>query len=162
MKTRSAERVSGFRRGRQITVIGKNVPNPIETFEETQFPKYIMDPLRASGFTSPTSIQCQGKDIYLLIIVWPAALSGRDLVGVAETGSGKTLAYALPAIVHINGQRLLEPGEGPVVLVMVPTRELATQIHKECEKFSATCQISTAAIYGGAERATQQRLLQRG
>ncbi len=83
-------------------------------------------------------------------------------MGVAETGSGKTLAYALPGIVHINGQRLLEPGEGPIVLVLVPTRELATQIQKACEVFAASCQISTIAIFGGAERAGQQRLLQRG
>jgi ATP-dependent RNA helicase DDX5/DBP2 len=83
-------------------------------------------------------------------------------VGIAETGSGKTLAYALPAIVHINGQRLLEPGEGPIVLVMVPTRELAVQIHKECDKFMASCQISAAAVYGGVDRASQQRALQRG
>ena len=93
---------------------------------------------------------------------WPVVLSGRDLVGVAETGSGKTLGYAIPAIIHINGQRLLERGEGPIVLVMVPTRELAVQIQSECQKFASVCQISTAAVYGGSDRAMQHQLLQRG
>lgn len=46
--------------------------------------------MRAQGFSKPTAIQSQG---------WPIALSGRDLVGVAQTGSGKTLAYMLPAMV---------------------------------------------------------------
>jgi ATP-dependent RNA helicase DDX5/DBP2 len=43
------------------------------------------------------------------------ALSGRDVVGQAETGSGKTLAYLLPAVVHINAQPYLSPGDGPIV-----------------------------------------------
>lgn len=54
-----------------------------------------MNELNKQGFKEPTSIQSQG---------WPMALSGRDLIGLAETGSGKTLAYLLPAIVHINAQ----------------------------------------------------------
>ena len=78
------------------------------------------------------------------------ALLGRDLIGLAETGSGKTLAYLLPAVVHINAQPFLgdkilqllssmsviltaaekdsvvaESGDGPIVLVLAPTRELA-------------------------------------
>ena len=56
------------------------------------------------------------------------ALSGRDLIGLAETGSGKTCAYLLPAIVHIRAQPKLEYGDGPIALVIAPTRELAVQI----------------------------------
>ena len=59
------------------------------------------------------------------------ALSGRDVVGIAATGSGKTLSFILPAIVHINAQEYLRPGDGPIALVIAPTRELATQIEKE-------------------------------
>lgn len=59
---------------------------------------------------------------------WPVASSGRDLVGVAETGSGKTLAYLMPAIVHIAAQPEVEQGDGPVALVLVPTRELSQQV----------------------------------
>ena len=56
------------------------------------------------------------------------ALSGRDMIGIAATGSGKTLAYLLPAVVHINAQPYLERGDGPIVLALAPTRELAVQI----------------------------------
>ncbi|KAF9625311.1 hypothetical protein IFM89_021250 [Coptis chinensis] len=59
------------------------------------------------------------------------ALKGRDLVGIAETGSGKTLSYLLPALVHVMAQPRLVQGEGPVVLVLAPTRELAVQIQEE-------------------------------
>jgi len=65
---------------------------------------------------------------------WPIALAGRDMVGIAETGSGKTLAFLLPAIVHINAQPYLSKGDGPIVLILAPTRELAVQIQDECSK----------------------------
>jgi len=91
------------------------------------------------GFKTPTPIQAQG---------WPMALSGRDLVGIAETGSGKTMAYVLPAIVHINAQPLLEPGDGPIVLILAPTRELALQIQEECKKFGKSSRIRSTCIYG--------------
>jgi superfamily II DNA/RNA helicase len=52
-----------------------------------------MTSIRAQGFASPTPIQCQA---------WPMALSGRDVVAIAQTGSGKTIAFALPAMLHIN------------------------------------------------------------
>ncbi|XBA50458.1 ATP-dependent RNA helicase DBP2 [Candidozyma auris] len=99
------------------------------------------------------AIQCQG---------WPMALSGRDMVGIAATGSGKTLSYCLPAIVHINAQPLLKPGDGPVVLILAPTRELAVQIQQECSKFGASSRIRNTCIYGGAPKGQQIRDLARG
>ena len=57
-----------------------------------------MTTIRAQGFPSPTPIQCQA---------WPMALSGRDLVAIAQTGSGKTISFALPAMLHINASVLL-------------------------------------------------------
>jgi superfamily II DNA/RNA helicase len=62
-------------------------------------------------------------------------MSGRDVIGVAKTGSGKTIAFLLPLFRHIKDQRPLEQMEGPVAIVMTPTRELATQIHRECKPF---------------------------
>lgn len=91
--TRSEDDVDSFRQSQQITVSGKGCPAPIQSFEETHFPESIMKEMAKQAFTSPTAIQSQG---------WPIALSGRDLVGIAQTGSGKTLAYMLPAIVHIQ------------------------------------------------------------
>lgn len=101
--------------------LGKNIPEPVLSFEETGFPDYVMTELRKMGFKLPTAIQSQG---------WPIALSGRDMVGIASTGSGKTLSYILPAIVHINNQARLIRGDGPIALVLAPTRELAQQIQQ--------------------------------
>jgi ATP-dependent RNA helicase DDX46/PRP5 len=62
-------------------------------------------------------------------------MSGRDVIGVAKTGSGKTIAFLLPLFRHIKDQRPLEQMEGPMAVVMTPTRELAVQIHKDCKPF---------------------------
>ena len=112
-----------------------------------------MDEVKAQGFPAPTAIQSQG---------WPMALSGRDVVGIAETGSGKTLTYCLPAIVHINAQPLLAPGDGPIVLVLAPTRELAVQIQQEITKFGKSSRIRNTCVYGGVPKGPQIRDLSRG
>ena len=63
-------------------------------------------------------------------------MSGRDLIGIAKTGSGKTLAFLIPMFRHILDQPRLEPGDGPIAIIMTPTRELATQIYQQCRKFT--------------------------
>jgi DEAD/DEAH box helicase len=63
-----------------------------------------------------------------------AALSGRDVLGLAKTGSGKTAAFLLPLVVHVADQRRVGAGEGPVAIVLAPTRELAEQIHVESRR----------------------------
>lgn len=90
------------------------------------------------------------------------AMSGRDMVGIASTGSGKTLAYILPAIVHINAQPAVRSGDGPVALILAPTRELAMQIHAEASKFGKYAQIRSTCIYGGAPKGPQTRELSAG
>ncbi|KAK0388432.1 hypothetical protein NLU13_4676 [Sarocladium strictum] len=150
---RSAAEVDEFRRKHQMTVHGNDVPKPVETFDEAGFPRYVMDEVKAQGFPAPTAIQSQG---------WPMALSGRDVVGIAETGSGKTLTYCLPAIVHINAQPLLAPGDGPIVLVLAPTRELAVQIQQEITKFGRSSRIRNTCVYGGVPKGPQIRDLSRG
>ena len=121
--------------------------------DEAGFPAYVMSEVKAQGFPAPTAIQSQG---------WPMALSGRDVVGIAETGSGKTLTYCLPAIVHINAQPLLAPGDGPIVLVLAPTRELAVQIQQEVTKFGKSSRIRNTCVYGGVPKGPQIRDLSRG
>jgi ATP-dependent RNA helicase DDX5/DBP2 len=150
---RSPAEVDKFRRDHAITVNGRDVPKPVETFDEAGFPRYVMDEVKAQGFPAPTAIQSQG---------WPMALSGRDVVGIAETGSGKTLTYCLPAIVHINAQPLLAPGDGPIVLVLAPTRELAVQIQQEMTKFGKSSRIRNTCVYGGVPKGPQIRDLSRG
>ena len=136
-----------------MLVQGNNIPRPISSFDEAGFPDYILTEIKASGFTAPSAIQCQA---------WPMALSGRDLVAIAETGSGKTISFALPAMVHINAQPLLAPGDGPIVLILAPTRELAVQIQAECTKFGKSSRIRNTAVYGGVPKGQQIRDLQRG
>ena len=63
-------------------------------------------------------------------------MSGRDLIGIAKTGSGKTLAFLIPMFRHILDQPRLESGDGPIAIIMTPTRELATQIYAQCRKFT--------------------------
>ncbi|TGZ77468.1 ATP-dependent RNA helicase DBP2 [Ascodesmis nigricans] len=150
---RSQAEIDAYRTEKQMRVEGRDVPKPVMTFDEAGFPSYVMNEVKACGFSSPTAIQSQG---------WPMALSGRDVVGIAETGSGKTLTYCLPAIVHINAQPLLSPGDGPIVLVLAPTRELAVQIQQEVAKFGKSSRIRNTCVYGGVPKGPQIRDLSRG
>ncbi|KAI6786445.1 ATP-dependent RNA helicase, partial [Hortaea werneckii] len=151
--SRSEAEVDQFRRDNQMTISGRDVPRPVQTFDEAGFPAYVMNEVKAQGFEKPTAIQSQG---------WPMSLSGRDVVGIAETGSGKTLTYTLPAIVHINAQPLLAPGDGPIVLILAPTRELAVQIQEEVNKFGKSSRIRNTCVYGGVPKGGQIRDLARG
>lgn len=150
---RSQVEIDEFRKEKQMTIQGTNVPRPVKTFEEAGFPDVLTKELLAMGFSGPTPIQAQA---------WPMALSGRDMVAIAETGSGKTIGFALPAIVHAHAQPPLKSGDGPICLFLAPTRELANQIQGECEKFRHASHISTVAVYGGVPKGQQIRELQRG
>lgn len=150
---RSDQEVNAFRDGLDMKVNGTNIPRPIEDFDEAGFPDYVLTEVKAQGFPKPTGIQSQG---------WPMALSGRDMIGIASTGSGKTLSYCLPGIVHINAQPPLGRGEGPIVLVLAPTRELAVQIQVECSKFGRSSRIRNTCVYGGVPKGQQVRDLARG
>jgi len=128
-------------------------PKPLRSFEHLRLPAELLAPVTSAGFPGPTAIQSIG---------WPAALSGRDMVGIAQTGSGKTLAYLLPALVHIAAQPPLRPGDGPLCLVVAPTRELAMQIQTEAMKFTQSSGIRCAACFGGVSRYGQAADLKRG
>jgi len=153
VSARSEKEVEEFRRLKEMKIQGRSVPRPVQSFDEVGFPEYLMTSIRAQGFDAPTPIQCQA---------WPMALTGRDMVAIAQTGSGKTISFALPAMLHINAQPLLSPGDGPIALVLAPTRELAVQIQQECTKFGSNSRIRNTAIYGGAPKGPQIRDLQRG
>ncbi|XP_056309436.1 probable ATP-dependent RNA helicase DDX5 isoform X1 [Danio aesculapii] len=150
---RSTQEVEHYRRSKEITVKGRECPKPIVKFHEANFPKYVMDVIAKQNWTDPTPIQAQG---------WPVALSGKDMVGIAQTGSGKTLSYLLPAIVHINHQPFLEHGDGPICLVLAPTRELAQQVQQVAAEYGKASRIKSTCIYGGAPKGPQIRDLERG
>ena len=80
----------------------------------------------------------------------PAVLSGNDLSVSAETGSGKTLAYLLPIIQQILSTEI-DRDAATLALILVPTRELARQVLKECRQLTGKCPISVQAITGGAD-----------
>lgn len=146
--------VEKFRADKEITIVkGDNIPNPITDFSEAGVPDYVMKEMERQKYKEPTAIQSQG---------WPIAMSGMDLVAIAQTGSGKTLGYLLPAIIHVNNQPYLERGDGPIVLVLAPTRELAQQIQEVAYEFGKTSKIRSTCIFGGAPKGAQIRDLEHG
>jgi ATP-dependent RNA helicase DDX5/DBP2 len=151
-ETWNAEDLREFSLQKEITCKGNNIPRPMQNFNEG-LPEYILQEVRRQGFEKPTAIQAQGFSI---------ALSGRNLVGIAKTGSGKTLAYVLPALVHLKAQAPVKQGEGPVVLVLAPTRELAQQIQTVATDFGSRIRVNNTCIFGGAPKVNQMRDLQRG
>lgn len=129
-------------------------PAPIESFEDMCLNSSIMKDITFHEYTRPTSIQAQAM---------PVALSGRDLLGCAETGSGKTAAFAIPMIQHCLAQPPIRRGDGPLALVLAPTRELAQQIEKEVKAFSRSLQsFKTAIVVGGTNIAEQRSELRAG
>lgn len=89
-------------------------------------------------------------------------MSGRDVIGIAETGSGKTISYLLPALKHIMAQRPVEEGEGPMVIIMTPTRELARQVYLEAKNFVKSTTIRVVSVYGGLSVQNQLADLKKG
>ncbi|QIX01450.1 hypothetical protein AMS68_006967 [Peltaster fructicola] len=136
-----------------ITVTGDNVPKPIQTFPQGGFGSQILDVIRSLEFQKPTAIQSQALS---------AIMSGRDTLAVAKTGSGKTMAYLLPMFRHVKDQRPLKNGEGPIALIIVPTRELAVQVHKECKPFLSTLGLRASCCYGGPPISEHIAELKRG
>ncbi|XP_024977694.1 DEAD-box ATP-dependent RNA helicase 46-like isoform X1 [Cynara cardunculus var. scolymus] len=141
-----------YRRKHEISVTGDNVPPPFTSFEDTGFPSELLREVLQAGFSAPTPIQAQS---------WPVALQSRDIVAIAKTGSGKTLGYLIPGFIHLK--RVHKNRQmGPTVLVLSPTRELATQIQVEALKFGKSSKILCTCLYGGAPKGPQLRELDRG
>uniref|UniRef100_A0A7N9AWT0 ATP-dependent RNA helicase DDX42 n=1 Tax=Mastacembelus armatus TaxID=205130 RepID=A0A7N9AWT0_9TELE len=136
-----------------LRVSGAAPPKPCTSFAHFGFDEQLMHQIRKSEYTQPTPIQCQGV---------PIALSGRDMIGIAKTGSGKTAAFIWPMLVHIMDQKELEAGEGPIAVIVCPTRELCQQIHAECKRFGKTYSLRSVAVYGGGSMWEQAKALQEG
>ncbi|KAI5124588.1 hypothetical protein M0805_003107 [Coniferiporia weirii] len=126
------------------------MPSPEEASTSTSSPLSfkelgIIDPLLEAlgqmNFKTPTEIQAESL---------PHAISGRDIIGVAETGSGKTAAFALPIL-----QKLWEEPKGLFACVLAPTRELAYQISQHFESLGSAIGVRCAVIVGGMDMVTQ-------
>ena len=136
-----------------LKVRGKNVPKPLKQWTQAGLNARVMDVLRRSSFDRPLPIQAQSL---------PVIMSGRDCIGIAKTGSGKTLAFVLPMIRHIKDQKPLGTGDGPIALIMAPTRELVSQIHREVKRFTRPSGLRCTAVFGGSGVANQISELKRG
>uniref|UniRef100_W5KWD2 ATP-dependent RNA helicase DDX42 n=1 Tax=Astyanax mexicanus TaxID=7994 RepID=W5KWD2_ASTMX len=136
-----------------LRVSGAAPPKPCTSFAHFNFDEQLMNQIRKSEYTKPTPIQCQGV---------PIALGGRDMIGIAKTGSGKTAAFIWPMLVHIMDQKELEQGDGPIAVIVCPTRELCQQIHTECKRFGKVYGLRSVAVYGGGSMWEQAKALQEG
>ncbi|CAM1501746.1 Fc.00g037300.m01.CDS01 [Cosmosporella sp. VM-42] len=143
---------------------------PIKTFADAGLHPVMFENVQLAGYDNPTPIQK---------FTIPSILQGYDVIGIAQTGSGKTTAYLIPILSKLMGKAkklaaprpnpaTFRPGvdEGvtaePLVLVVVPTRELAVQIFNEARKFCYRSMLRPCVLYGGTPLGEQVGLLQRG
>lgn len=137
-----------------IKVKGKDAPKPFKTWPQIGVSQRILEVIKKLNYEKPSPIQAQAI---------PVVMSGRDMIGIAKTGSGKTLAFLLPLFRHINAQPELEEGDGPISIIMTPTRELCIQIGKEIKKFQRAMRgVRYVCVYGGTSISEQIAELKRG
>jgi superfamily II DNA/RNA helicase len=126
---------------------------PGSSFAELGVPPTLTAALAARGITTPRPIQAR---------TLPDALAGRDVLGRAETGSGKTLAFGLPLLARTASASGKRRARQPRGLVLVPTRELADQVHDELLPLAAVLNLQLLAVYGGVPLGRQAQQLRRG
>ncbi|WP_408098747.1 DEAD/DEAH box helicase [Peredibacter sp. HCB2-198] len=122
-------------------------------FKELALHEIILANLEVAGYETPTPIQAQSI---------PTLLEGHDLLGIAQTGTGKTAAFTLPMIQKLQGRNFsLTPCE-PRSLILAPTRELASQIKEQLDKYGRNLKVKNAVIFGGVGQAAQVAALRNG
>jgi len=122
-------------------------------FTDLGLAKPLLKALADEGYTSPTPIQAQAI---------PGVMAGRDLLGIAQTGTGKTAAFALPILHRLAENRKAAPRRSCRVLVLSPTRELATQIGESFKAYGKHLGVSVAVVFGGVKYGGQMRALAPG
>ncbi|WP_306519285.1 DEAD/DEAH box helicase [Gemmatimonas sp.] len=131
-----------------MTVIDPDTLVGDVTFADLGLAPPLLDALREAGYERPTPIQREAI---------PLALTGRDLIGLAQTGTGKTASFTLP-MVH----RLLGGPRRTRVLVLTPTRELCLQVEESVRKYSKHAPVDCIPVYGGVGYEPQERALRNG
>nr|CAI5824222.1 unnamed protein product [Callosobruchus analis] len=147
------EEVNSLRKTLDLTVTGHDPPKPVSSFGHFGFDDKLLKAIIKAEYTTPTPIQAQAV---------PCALSGRDVLGIAHTGSGKTAAFLWPLLKHVSAQKQADEGEGPVGLILAPTRELAIQIYTETKKFAKVYDLKVICAYGGGSKWEQSLALKEG
>jgi len=125
----------------------------VTSFSELGLAAPIMKALDEEGYKVPTPIQTQAI---------PAVLAGSDLLGIAQTGTGKTAAFALPILHRLNANRRQTQRKTCRVLVLTPTRELASQIADSFRTYGRHLGLTVATVYGGVGYRPQIQALTRG
>lgn len=131
------------------TLTGTPVP-PVERFDQMDLSRAMMRALKEAGYERPTEIQAG---------VIPLVLDGYDVLGQARTGTGKTASFVIP-ILEMLAPRSESPGVQAIILV--PTRELAVQVHDEVIKLAHGTRVHCVAVYGGKPIRGQIEKLQKG
>ncbi|CAB4395222.1 unnamed protein product [Rhizophagus irregularis] len=145
-----------------ILVEGEDIPPPIKHFRDMKFPSCILKYLKSKGIHRPTPIQVQGL---------PVVLTGRDMIGIAFTGSGKTLAFSLPLVMFALEEECKLPlirGEGPIGMIICPSRELARQTYESISSMmdflvrDGYPKLRHLLCIGGISMSDQQNILSEG
>jgi superfamily II DNA/RNA helicase len=121
------------------------------TFAELGLSAKVQAAIQAAGYTEPTPIQTQAI---------PVAVTGRDVLGIAQTGTGKTAGFVLPMLVRLETGRAR--ARMPRSLILAPTRELAAQVAQSFEKYGVNHKLTVALLIGGVSFDDQLRKLDRG
>ena len=122
-------------------------------FSDLGLNEALLKALRSEGYDTPTPIQAQAI---------PGVMHGKDLLGIAQTGTGKTAAFALPILHRLAGNRIPAQRRGCRVLVLSPTRELASQIAESFRTYGKHLGFTVALVYGGVKYGPQMRALAGG
>ncbi|MDD7940185.1 DEAD/DEAH box helicase [Actinomycetospora lutea] len=128
-----------------------SAPRSAAPFSDLGFPPAVVEILAARGITDPTPIQQAAI---------PDALSGRDVLGRGRTGSGKTLAFGLPMLARLAGGRTVS--KRPRGLVLLPTRELASQVRDALAPLAEALGLRQTVVYGGVGQGRQAEALRSG
>ncbi|POY72572.1 hypothetical protein BMF94_4399 [Rhodotorula taiwanensis] len=162
IRNQSEEEHEAVREKFHILTSGDDVPPPIPTFKDMKLPKPLLEYLKKKKIEAPTPIQLQGI---------PVAFSGRDMIGIAFTGSGKTLAFSLPLLMFALEEEKRMPfvqGEGPVGIIICPSRELARQTYEGLQEMARLMeqggypQVRALLCIGGINMSEQGQTLSQG
>lgn len=162
IRKRSEEENLAIREKHHVLADGKGIPPLIENFRDMKIPPCIIDYLLSKGIKTPTQIQMQGL---------PTAFSGRDMIGIAFTGSGKTLAFSLPILMFALEEEKKLPyirGEGPLGMIICPSRELARQTYENLQAMAEVLEhdgfpkVGVLLCIGGISMAEQYHTLSKG
>jgi superfamily II DNA/RNA helicase len=121
------------------------------TFAELGLSAKVQAAIQAAGYTQPTPIQVQAI---------PVAVTGRDVLGIAQTGTGKTAGFVLPMLARLESGRAR--ARMPRSLILAPTRELAAQVAQSFEKYGVNHKLTLALLIGGVSFDDQLKKLDRG